>query len=97
MCFEMLSVLVELRGGINYEHCSLVLDGIMVCVEQVQMPNSPQYQLVECAIVVNAAGAFSAKLTEMLGIGSGPKDTLAEIPLPVEPRKRWVFDGIFFL
>ncbi|XP_069001989.1 FAD-dependent oxidoreductase domain-containing protein 1 [Embiotoca jacksoni] len=58
---------------------------------KVQMPNSLEYQPVECAIVVNAAGAFSGKLTEMLGIGSGPKDTIAGIPLPVEPRKRFVY------
>ena len=54
------------------------------------MPNSLEYQPVECAIVVNAAGAFSAKLAEMLGIGLGPRDTISGIPLPVEPRKRWV-------
>lgn len=53
------------------------------------MPNSLEYQPVECAIVVNAAGAFSGKLTEMVGIGLGPKDTVAGIPLPVEPRKRY--------
>ncbi|XP_040007125.1 FAD-dependent oxidoreductase domain-containing protein 1 [Xiphias gladius] len=58
---------------------------------KVQMPNSLEYQPVECAIVVNAAGAFSGKLSEMLGIGLGPKDTIAGIPLPVEPRKRYVY------
>lgn len=58
---------------------------------KVQMPNSLEYQPVECAIVVNAAGAFSAKLAEMLGIGSGPKHSIAEIPLPVEPRKRFIY------
>ncbi|XP_031729922.1 FAD-dependent oxidoreductase domain-containing protein 1 [Anarrhichthys ocellatus] len=47
---------------------------------KVQMPNSLEYQPVECAIVVNAAGASSARLPEMLGI-----------PLPVEPRKRYVY------
>jgi len=57
-------------------------------VEQVQMPNSLEYQPVECAIVVNAAGAFSARLVEKLGIGFGPKDSVAGVPLPVEPRKR---------
>lgn len=51
------------------------------------MPNSLEYQLVECPIVVNAAGAFSAKLAEMLGVGGGSKDTFA---VPVEPRKRFV-------
>ncbi|XP_026228352.1 FAD-dependent oxidoreductase domain-containing protein 1 [Anabas testudineus] len=58
---------------------------------KVQMPNSREYQPVECAVVVNAAGAFSAKLTEKLGIGSGPKGSIAEFPLPVEPRKRYVY------
>ncbi|KAI3373977.1 hypothetical protein L3Q82_022544 [Scortum barcoo] len=58
---------------------------------KVQMPNSLEYQPVECAIVVNAAGAFSGKLTEKLGIGSEPADTIAGVPLPVEPRKRYVY------
>ncbi|KAM8741054.1 FAD-dependent oxidoreductase domain-containing protein 1 [Acanthopagrus schlegelii] len=58
---------------------------------KVQMPNSLEYQPVECAIVVNAAGAFSGKLTDMLGIGFGPENTIAGIPLPVEPRKRYVY------
>lgn len=73
---------------INLRHFSVALVGAASCVEQVQMPNSLEYQPVECAIVVNAAGAFSAKLAKMLGLGSGPKGTIAEIPLPVEPRKR---------
>uniref|UniRef100_A0A665TYG3 FAD-dependent oxidoreductase domain-containing protein 1 n=1 Tax=Echeneis naucrates TaxID=173247 RepID=A0A665TYG3_ECHNA len=50
-----------------------------------------EYQPVECAIVVNAAGAFSGKVAGMLGIGSGPKDSLAGIALPVEPRKRFIY------
>uniref|UniRef100_A0A667YJW0 FAD-dependent oxidoreductase domain-containing protein 1 n=1 Tax=Myripristis murdjan TaxID=586833 RepID=A0A667YJW0_9TELE len=58
---------------------------------RVQMPNSLEYQPVECAIVVNAAGAHSGKLAEMMGIGFGPKDTIAGIPLPVEPRKRYIY------
>ncbi len=61
-------------------------------VEQVQMPNSLEYQPVECAIVVNAAGALSGKLAEMLGVGCGSKDTIAGIPVPVEPRKRLVLE-----
>lgn len=56
------------------------------------MPNSLEYQPVECAIVVNAAGAFSGKVAQMLGVGVGPKDTVAGIPLPVEPRKRSALD-----
>lgn len=70
----------------------LYMTGEPCCVEQVQMPSSLEYQPVECAIVVNAAGAFSGKLAEMMGIGCGPKDTIAGIPVPVEPRKRLAFN-----
>ncbi|KAM3601095.1 uncharacterized protein V6R79_007612 [Siganus canaliculatus] len=58
---------------------------------KVQMANSLEYQPVECAIVVNAAGAFSGELAKKLGIGFGPKDSIAGIPVPVEPRKRYVY------
>uniref|UniRef100_A0A4W3GWU1 FAD-dependent oxidoreductase domain-containing protein 1 n=1 Tax=Callorhinchus milii TaxID=7868 RepID=A0A4W3GWU1_CALMI len=57
----------------------------------VQMPDSLEYQPVECSLVVNAAGAWSAKVAEMIGIGSGPEGTLAGTKLPVEPRKRYVY------
>lgn len=71
-------------------------DGERVSVKRIKsvkvhMPNSLEYQPVECAIVVNAAGAFSGKLADMLGIGSGPKGSYAGIPVPVEPRKRYVY------
>nr|XP_040036624.1 FAD-dependent oxidoreductase domain-containing protein 1 [Gasterosteus aculeatus aculeatus] len=56
---------------------------------KVQLPGSLQYQPVECAIVVNAAGASSARLTEMLGVGYG--GDAAGTQLPVEPRKRYVY------
>ncbi|CAN9501046.1 unnamed protein product [Ophioblennius macclurei] len=67
-------------------------DGEQVLVRRirsvkVQMPNSLEYQPVECTLVVNAAGAFSAKLAEMLGVGSG----MEGVPLPVEPRKRFIY------
>lgn len=52
------------------------------------MLNSLEYQPVECAIVVNAAGSGSAKIAEMVGIGHGPQNSLDGIALPVEPRKR---------
>uniref|UniRef100_A0A8C4HSE6 FAD-dependent oxidoreductase domain-containing protein 1 n=1 Tax=Dicentrarchus labrax TaxID=13489 RepID=A0A8C4HSE6_DICLA len=71
--------------------CYGEVTGFNYTTRQVQMPNSLVYQPVECAIVVNAAGAFSGKLAAMLGLGSGPKDTIAGIPLPVEPRKRYVY------
>ncbi|KAL6098329.1 foxred1 [Pungitius sinensis] len=56
---------------------------------KVQMPGSLEYQPVECGIVVNAAGASSARLTEMLGVGHG--GDAAATRLPVEPRKRYVY------
>lgn len=52
---------------------------------KVQMPNSLEYQPVECAVVVNAAGAFSGKLAEMVNTDS------AAITVPVEPRKRYIY------
>ncbi|TNM85255.1 hypothetical protein fugu_009433 [Takifugu bimaculatus] len=58
---------------------------------KVQMPNSLEYQPVECSIVVNAAGAFSANLVEKLGVGAGTKDAVAGVAVPVEPRKRYVY------
>ncbi|XP_051973162.1 FAD-dependent oxidoreductase domain-containing protein 1 [Xyrauchen texanus] len=57
----------------------------------VRIPNSLEYQPVECAVVVNAAGANSGKIAAMLGIGLGPKESISGIPLPVEPRKRFVY------
>ncbi|XP_072449144.1 FAD-dependent oxidoreductase domain-containing protein 1 isoform X2 [Chiloscyllium punctatum] len=57
----------------------------------VRMPNSIEYQPVECALIVNVAGAWSGKVAEMIGIGNGPEGTLEGIKLPVEPRKRYVY------
>uniref|UniRef100_A0A8C1TB29 FAD-dependent oxidoreductase domain-containing protein 1 n=1 Tax=Cyprinus carpio TaxID=7962 RepID=A0A8C1TB29_CYPCA len=60
-------------------------------LHDVRMPNSLEYQPVECAVVVNAAGANSGKIASMLGIGLGPKESVSGVPLPVEPRKRFVY------
>ncbi|NWU93673.1 FXRD1 protein, partial [Upupa epops] len=54
---------------------------------QVRMPNSREYQPVACAIVVNAAGAWAGELLEAAGV---PKE-LCQPPLPIQPRKRYVF------
>lgn len=59
------------------------------------MPNSLEYQPVECAVVVNAAGANSGKIAKMLGIGYGPKESISGIPFPVEPRKRFLHTFCF--
>ncbi|NXB94217.1 FXRD1 protein, partial [Vidua chalybeata] len=54
---------------------------------QVHMPDSLEYQPVACAIVVNAAGAWAGKLLEAEGLPRG----LCRPPLPIQPRKRYVF------
>lgn len=53
-----------------------------------KMDHSVEYQPVECAIVINAAGAWSGQIAELAGIGKGPPGTLQGTKLPVEPRKR---------
>ncbi|XP_014649196.1 PREDICTED: FAD-dependent oxidoreductase domain-containing protein 1 isoform X3 [Ceratotherium simum simum] len=57
----------------------------------VKMDRSLEYQPVECAIVINAAGAWSGQIAELAGIGKGPPGTLQGTKLPVEPRKRYVY------
>ncbi|NWR19995.1 FXRD1 protein, partial [Emberiza fucata] len=54
---------------------------------QVHMPDSLEYQPVACSIVVNAAGAWAGKLLEAEGLPRG----LCQPPLPIQPRKRYVF------
>ncbi|XP_076780732.1 FAD-dependent oxidoreductase domain-containing protein 1 isoform X7 [Arvicanthis niloticus] len=56
----------------------------------VKMDKSLEYQPVECAVVINAAGAWSGKIAELAGIGKGLPGTLQGTKLPVEPRKRYV-------
>ena len=55
---------------------------------QVKMDHSQEFQPVECAIVVNAAGAWSGQIAELAGVGNGPPGTMQGTKLPVEPRKR---------
>ncbi|XP_065737534.1 FAD-dependent oxidoreductase domain-containing protein 1 isoform X1 [Phocoena phocoena] len=57
----------------------------------VKVDHSQEYQPVECAIVVNAAGAWSGRIAELAGIGKGLPGTLQGTKLPVEPRKRYVY------
>ncbi|EDL25381.1 FAD-dependent oxidoreductase domain containing 1, isoform CRA_a, partial [Mus musculus] len=56
----------------------------------VKMDKSLEYQPVECAVVINAAGAWSGKIAELAGVGKGLPGTLQGTKLPVEPRKRYV-------
>ncbi|XP_032216437.1 FAD-dependent oxidoreductase domain-containing protein 1 isoform X2 [Mustela erminea] len=57
----------------------------------VKIDHSLEYQPVECAIVINAAGAWSGQIAELAGVGKGPPGTLQGTKLPVEPRKRYVY------
>lgn len=86
----------EVTGFRCSSNVAEITDGDFVDVKRikyvnVQMPNSLEYQPVETAIVVNAAGANSGKIATMLGIGLGPKESISGIPFPVEPRKRFVY------
>lgn len=58
-----------------------------------KMDCSQEYQPVECAIVVNAAGAWSGQIAELAGVGKGLPGTLQGTKLPVEPRKRCLSQG----
>ncbi|XP_074783484.1 FAD-dependent oxidoreductase domain-containing protein 1 [Athene noctua] len=53
----------------------------------VHMPDSLEYQPVSCAIVINAAGAWAGQLLEAAGLPGG----LCQPPLPIQPRKRYVY------
>ncbi|NXL54182.1 FXRD1 protein, partial [Podilymbus podiceps] len=54
---------------------------------QIHMPDSLEYQPVACAIVINAAGAWAGKLLEAAGLPG----RLCQPPLPIQPRKRYVY------
>ncbi|XP_015277992.1 PREDICTED: FAD-dependent oxidoreductase domain-containing protein 1 [Gekko japonicus] len=87
-------------GEVMSFHCSstemVTEDGELInfpriMVANVQMPDSIEYSPIKCSIVVNAAGAWSGRVAEMAGIGTGPPGSLEEIRLPVEPKKRYVY------
>ncbi|XP_065594647.1 FAD-dependent oxidoreductase domain-containing protein 1 [Cyrtonyx montezumae] len=58
-------------------------------MSQVRLPNSLEQQPVSCAIVVAAAGAWTGKLLD--SATAGLQGSLALSPLPIEPRKRYVY------
>lgn len=55
---------------------------------QVTLPNGEQRD-ISFGLVVVAAGAWSGKIGEMIGIGKG--EGIMAQPIPVEPRKRYVY------
>ncbi|NXO02532.1 FXRD1 protein, partial [Rhinopomastus cyanomelas] len=62
------------------------LSACIKCVH-VRMPDSREYQPVTCAVVVNAAGAWAGELLEAAGV----PEQMCQPPLPIQPRKRFVF------
>lgn len=58
---------------------------------KVSMINSPEVVEVKSSYVVLTAGAWSGQLGKLLGIGTGPKEENLHMPIPVEPRKRYVY------
>ncbi|XP_019364543.1 PREDICTED: FAD-dependent oxidoreductase domain-containing protein 1 isoform X1 [Gavialis gangeticus] len=58
---------------------------------RIQMPDSLEYCQVACAVVVNAAGAWSRKLTEIAEAETSVSKIKQIFKLPVEPKKRYVY------
>uniref|UniRef100_A0A8B9TBA7 FAD-dependent oxidoreductase domain-containing protein 1 n=1 Tax=Anas platyrhynchos TaxID=8839 RepID=A0A8B9TBA7_ANAPL len=61
---------------------------LLMARDRVRLPDSPEQQPVACAIVVIAAGAWSGELLAT-ATASLPGGSLA--PLPIQPRKRYVY------
>ncbi|XP_069038681.1 FAD-dependent oxidoreductase domain-containing protein 1 [Lepisosteus oculatus] len=57
----------------------------------VRIPNSLEQYSIKCSALVNAAGAQSGKVAELAGIGVDPANTTSNMPVPVEPRKRYIY------
>ncbi|NXM06277.1 FXRD1 protein, partial [Tyrannus savana] len=74
-------------GEVRGEEWGGWAQGVCSHCSQIYMPDSLEYQPVACSIVVNAAGAWAGKLLEAEGL---PRD-LCQPPLPIQPRKRYVF------
>lgn len=55
------------------------------------MLNSPEVVDIKASYVVLTAGAWSGQLGRLLGIGTGPEVENLHVPIPVEPRKRYVY------
>ncbi|XP_060036139.1 FAD-dependent oxidoreductase domain-containing protein 1 [Erinaceus europaeus] len=86
----------EVTRFVSSLDCMKDVDGEEVTLKRiyevhVKMNQSLEYQPVECAVVINAAGAWSGQVAALAGIGQGPPGTLKGTKLPVEPRKRYVY------
>ncbi|XP_052642258.1 FAD-dependent oxidoreductase domain-containing protein 1 isoform X1 [Harpia harpyja] len=82
----------EVRGFVTSAEDTMPPQGPALATARIKyvhihMPDSLEYQPVACAIVVNAAGAWAGELLEAAGLPGG----LVQPPLPIQPRKRYVY------
>ncbi|XP_009566936.2 FAD-dependent oxidoreductase domain-containing protein 1 isoform X1 [Cuculus canorus] len=92
MSLGVLSCSGEVRGFVTSAKDAMVPQGSSAVTARIRyvhvhMPDSREYQPVACAIVVNAAGAWAGELLGAAGLPEG----LCQPPLPIQPRKRYVF------
>ncbi|CAI9718188.1 FAD-dependent oxidoreductase domain-containing protein 1 [Octopus vulgaris] len=76
----------DLTSYVEHSSEGLVTKNKLDCV---QIKSDDGIYHTKFAIVVNCAGPWAGEVAEMAGIGHG-KDILS-VPLPVEPRKRYVY------
>ncbi|GAB0199860.1 FAD-dependent oxidoreductase domain-containing protein 1 [Grus japonensis] len=77
----------EVQGFITSAEDTVSLQTARIKYVHIHMPDSLEYQPVTCAIVINAAGAWAE---EVMG-AAGLPGVLCQPPLPIQPRKRYVF------
>ncbi|XP_033110412.1 FAD-dependent oxidoreductase domain-containing protein 1-like isoform X2 [Anneissia japonica] len=70
----------------SYGGCGRRVKGV-----QVAMLNSPEVNTVNCSYVIVAAGASSKEVGMMADIGLGTAEDQLDLPIPVEPRKRYIY------
>lgn len=75
---------INCRKGINLAGEEILIPDNLV----VRAPSGNEHE-IKFSYLVIAAGAFSQKVAEMVKIGIG--EDVLETPLPVEPRKRFVY------
>ena len=46
---------------------------------------------VDCAMLILASGCETGRMGRLLGIGEGDPHDMMDVPIPVEPRKRYVY------
>ncbi|XP_078605728.1 FAD-dependent oxidoreductase domain-containing protein 1-like [Branchiostoma floridae x Branchiostoma japonicum] len=86
---EVTDLIVEAKPGVVEGRLCKRLTHV-----KVKMPNSIQYQNVKAGHFINTAGPWAQDIARMIGIGQEDPmglDWELQAPLPVEPRKRYVY------